>query len=123
MPIVFRVAVVLLALVPITRARGQDSRRLADALDRAESYYNAIGPSPQPIAKWIGSNRVAFSTNGSAPWTVLDATTQQVASSDAADSAVGGPGPGFQPPLGLAYFGIGSPPPANSGPWKVQALN
>jgi len=112
----------MLAWVPSSTASGQDSLRLANALARAERYYDAMGPRPQPAAKWLDGDRFAYSPGGNGPWTIIDATTQRVASSEAPDAAVGGPGPGFRFPLGLTYFGAGGPP-ANGGPWKTQAAN
>src|SRR5690349_24572350 len=93
----------LLSVFTARIAEGQDSLRLANALQRAERYYDAMGPRPQPVAKWIGEDRFAYSPGGGAPWTVIEAATQKVVASDAPDAAVGGPGPGFRPPLGLAY--------------------
>lgn len=115
--------IIVVSWVPAATVKGQDSLRLANALQRAERYYDAMGPKPQPAAKWLDADRIAYSPTGMAPWTVLDAATQRVVSPNAADTEVGGPGPGFRPPLGLAYFGAGNFPPANSGPWTTRVAN
>ena len=47
----------LLSVFTARIAEGQDSLRLANALQRAERYYDAMGPRPQPVAKWIGDDR------------------------------------------------------------------
>ncbi len=104
-------------------AQGQDPPGLARALERAEQFDAAMGPKPQPTAKWIGGDRLAYSPTGSAPWAVLEASTARVLESDLADAKVGGPGPAMGPPLGLSYFGAGNPGPANSGPWTAQSAN
>lgn len=88
----------------------------------AERYYDAMGPKPQPAAKWIGEDRFAYSP-GNAPWTIIEAATQRVVSSDAPNETVGGPGPGLRPPPGLAYFGAGNTGPASPAPWKLEATN
>ena len=96
-------------------AQGQDSPQLARALDRAEQFYVAIGPKPQPTAKWLAGDRLAYSPAGKAPWTVLDAPTGRVLESEAGDAAVGGPGPASGLPLGLAYFGAANSGTTNAG--------
>ena len=118
-----RVGVLLLLWAPIAIAQGQDSPRLARALERAERFDAAMGPKPQPTAKWLGADRLAYSPEGKAPWTVLEASTARVLESGVTDTAVGGPGPTVGLPLGLAYFGAGNAGPANSGPWTTQLSN
>lgn len=115
--------IVVLSWVPSATAKSQDSLRLANALKRADAFYDAMGPKPQPAAKWIDADRIAYSPTGVAPWSIIEAETQRVVSSDAADATVGGPGPGFQLPLGLAYFGAGNSAPASSGPWTARVAN
>jgi dipeptidyl aminopeptidase/acylaminoacyl peptidase len=110
--------------VPIAITQGQDPPQLARALERAEQFYVAIGPKPQPTAKWLGEDRLAYALAGKAPWTVLEASTARVLESGISDAAVGGPGPAAPPPsLGMAYFGAASPGPAHSGGWTAQAAN
>lgn len=116
-------SIVLLSWVPSSTAAAQDSARLASALQRAERYFDAMGPKPQPVAKWISPDRIAYSAGGRAPWTVIEAATQRVISSEAPDAEVGGPGPGLQFPLGLAYFGAGNSAAPGSGPFKTQLAN
>lgn len=120
-----RVGALLLLWVPIAAAQGQDSAPLARALERAERFDAAMGPTPQPIAKWLGGDRLAYSPAGTAPWTVLDASTGQVLESEVADAAVGGPGPPSAPPLGMAYFGPANSGPADPGPpaWTARPAN
>jgi dipeptidyl aminopeptidase/acylaminoacyl peptidase len=119
----WRAGALLLVWVSIASAQGQDSPELARALDRAEQYYVAIGPKPQPTAKWLGADRLAYSPAGKAPWTILDASTGEVRQSEVDDAAVGGAGPAVtSPSLGMAYFGPGPSGPAPSG-WTAQAAN
>ena len=115
-----RVGAMVLLWVPIAIAQGQDSPRLASALERAERFDAALGPKPQPTAKWLGGDRLAYSPTGQAPWTALEAATGRVLESELADTAVGGPGPAVALPLGLASFGPANPEPANSGPWTTR---
>src|SRR5690349_10921807 len=122
-PISVWALVVLVSWIPNATVRGQDSLRLASALQRADRYYDAMGPRPQPTSKWIGEDRFAYSPGGSAPWTIIEAATGKVISSDTPDAAVGGPGPGFRFPLGLSYFGADNPASPNSGPWVTQVAN
>src|SRR5688572_4189758 len=103
-------------------AQGQDFPQLSRALERAEQFDAALGPQPQPTAKWLGGDRLAYSPAGKAPWSILEASTGRVLESEIADAAVGGPGPAVAPPLGLAYFGANSGP-ANSGPWTARTEN
>ena len=113
-----------LGWIAIASAQGQDSPALARALERAEQFYVAIGPKPQPTAKWIGGDRLAYSPAGKAPWAVLDPTTGQVLQSEVDDAAVGGPGPGVAPPsLGMAYFAPATSAPGNAGGWTAQPAN
>ena len=116
----WRLAVVVMSWVPIAIAKGQDSPELARALERADRFDAAIGPKPQPVAKWVGKDRLAYSATGKAPWTVLDPATARVLESDADDSAVGGPGPAMGLPLGLAYFGSARP---GRAPWTARTEN
>lgn len=117
-----RVAALFLLCVPMAAAQGQDSPQLASALERAERFDGALGPQPQPIAKWRG-DRVAYSPTGKAPWTVLDVSTGRVLESDVSDGAVGGPGPAVGPPsLGMAYFAANTAP-ANAGLWTAKSAN
>ena len=64
-----RMGALLLCWVSIAGAQGQDSPRLAGLLQRAERFDLAIGPKPQPTAKWVGGDRLAYSPTGTAPWT------------------------------------------------------
>ena len=118
-----RTGALLLAWVPIVSAQGQDSERLARALERAERFDAAMAPKPQPVAKWLERDRLAYSPSGKAPWTVVEAATGRVLESDVSDAAVGGPGPAAGLPLGLASFGSADSGAANSGPWTAQATN
>ena len=77
--------------LPITIAQGQDSLRLARALERAERFDATMAPKPQPTAKWLSGDRLAYSPAGNAPWSVLEAQTARVLESGVADAAVGGP--------------------------------
>jgi dipeptidyl aminopeptidase/acylaminoacyl peptidase len=114
----------LVCWVPIALAQGQDSPHLARALERAEEFYVAVGPKPQPTAKWLGRDRLAYSLAGKAPWTVFEASTGRVLESEVDDGAVGGAGPAMAPPsLGMAYFGPAGSGPANAGGWTAQAAN
>ena len=117
-----RAGALVLSLGPIATALGQDSLRLARALERADRFDAAMGPRPQPTAKWLGADRLGYSPTGKAPWTVLDAATARVEQSEVDDAAVGGPGPAMAMPLGLASFGPDSPP-ANPGGWTAQTAN
>lgn len=105
-----RIGTLLLSLGSIATASGQDVPGLARALERADRFDAAMGPKPQPVAKWLNGDRIAYSPGGKAPWTVLEASTARVLQSDADDAVVGGPGPAMGLPLGLASFG-----PANGG--------
>ncbi|HEX6573943.1 MAG TPA: DPP IV N-terminal domain-containing protein [Gemmatimonadaceae bacterium] len=119
---VLLMAVVMLSWVPTSVAKGQDSLRLARALERAEQLYAAVAPKPQPTARWLDGDRVAYSPNGQAPWTILEAATARVL--DSADTAV--PGGPLPPPAianFLAYFGAGNAGPAKPGPWSVKVAN
>lgn len=118
-----RIAALFLCCVSIASAQGQDSPPLARALERAERFDAALGPQPQPTAKWLGGDRLAYSPAGKAPWTVLEAATGRVLESEVAETAVGGPGPAAALPLGLASFEPVNPAPASSGSWKVQTTN
>jgi dipeptidyl aminopeptidase/acylaminoacyl peptidase len=117
-----RVSALFLLWVPIAIAQSQDAPQLARALERADRFDAALGPQPQPTAKWLDGDRLAYSPAGKAPWTVLEAPTGRVLESEVADAAVSGPGPGpaLGLPLGLAYFA-----PTNSGPpvWTAQSAN
>lgn len=108
--------------VPLVTAQGQDSPQLARALERAERFDAAMGPKPQPAAKWLEGDRLAYSPSGKAPWAVLDAAAARVLESDVADAAVGGPAAGGALPLGLASFEPATSGPANSS-WSAQATN
>ena len=61
----------------------------ARALERAEQFYVGIGPKPQPTAKWLGGDRLAYSFDGKAPWTVFEASTARVLESESGDAACG----------------------------------
>ena len=115
-----RVGALLLSLGPMVTAEGQDSVRLARALERADRFDAGMGPKPQPSARWLSGDRLAYAAAGKAPWTVFEATTGRVLESDVADAAVGagdqGPPPAFA--NYMAYFG-----PANTGPNTVQVAN
>jgi dipeptidyl aminopeptidase/acylaminoacyl peptidase len=118
-----RVGALVLSLGPITTALGQDSVRLARALERADRYDAALGPKPQPAAKWLGGDRLAYAPEGKAPWTILEAATWRVLESGIADAPVGGPGPAVGMPFGLASFGPDNAGPVNPGQWTAQAPN
>ena len=119
-----RVGALFLGLVPVAIAQGQAPPAVARALERAEQFYVAIGPKPQPAAKWLDGDRLAYSPAAKAPWTVLDATTGRVLQSQVDDAAVGGAAPAVAPPsVGMAYFAAASPGPANAGGWMAQAAN
>jgi dipeptidyl aminopeptidase/acylaminoacyl peptidase len=120
-----RVSALFLLCLPILIAQGQDSLRVARALERADRFDAAMGPKPQPIAKWLAADRLAYSPDGKAPWTVLEATTGRVLQSEVDDAAVGGPGPAVLPPsLGIAYF-VPDPGTANPGRplWTARSEN
>ena len=117
-----RIGALLLSLGPLASAVGQDSPQLAGALERADRLDAAMGPKPQPAAKWLGGDRLAYSPDAKAPWTVVEAATGRVLESEGADEAVGGPGPAMAMPLGLASFGPANPP-ANPGHWTAQTAN
>jgi dipeptidyl aminopeptidase/acylaminoacyl peptidase len=91
-------------------------------LERAEKFDVGLGAgmSQQPFAKWVGSDRLAYSPSGEAPWTVIEGATGRMLESEAGDGAVGGPGPTMGPPGGLGYFVS-----ANSGPssWTARSTN
>lgn len=117
------VAAVLLCGIPVVHAQVQDPPAIARALERAERFDAATGPRPQPTAKWVGPDRLAYSPTGSAPWSIFEPATGRVLESDQSDAKVGGPGPAATPPLGLAYFGAGGVPSTNAGEWTTQAAN
>jgi hypothetical protein len=108
--------------VPLVTAQGQDSPQLARALERAERFDAAMGPQPQPTAKWLGGDRLAYSSAGKAPWTILEPSSARVLESEAGDAAVGGPGPVATLPLGLASFEPANSAPANPS-FTVQTTN
>ena len=122
-----RVGALLLSLGPMATASGQDSARVARALERAARFDAAMGPKPQPAAKWLGGggrgDRLAYSPEGKAPWTILEAATGRGLESQVDDAAVGGPGPAVGMPLGLASFGPPNAGPANSGRWTASTPN
>jgi len=118
-----RVAAVVLLSVPVAIAQAQDPAELARALERAEQFYVATGPNPQPTAKWLGGERLAYSPTGNAPWTVLHAPTGRVLESEAGDAAVGGPGPAATLPLGLASFAPETAEPATPARWRAQVAD
>jgi dipeptidyl aminopeptidase/acylaminoacyl peptidase len=113
------IVALLLSWVPIALAQGQDSPRLARALERADRFDAAMAPQPQPTAKWQGADRLAFSPTGTAPWKVVDASSGRVLQADAGDAAVGGSGPAVALPLGLASFEPANPA-ANAGTWTAR---
>ena len=115
-----RVGALLLLWAPIAIAQGQDSPSLARALERAERFDAALTPKPQPLAKWMGGDRLAYSPTGGAPWSVLEAATARVLESGVADGAVGGPGPAAGLPLGLAYFSASN---SASPSWTARTAN
>jgi dipeptidyl aminopeptidase/acylaminoacyl peptidase len=117
-----RISALFLGWVTIVSAQGQDSPGLARLLERAERFDLAIGPKPQPTAKWLAADRLAYSPAAKAPWTVFEVPTLRVLESDAADTAVGGPGPAAGLPLGLASFGPDNPGPVK-GSWTAQTPN
>ena len=98
----------------------QEPLPVARALERAERFDAAMGPKPQPTAKWLDRDRLAYSPVGAAPWTILEMPTGRVLESAADDAAVGGPGPASGLPFALAYFGS-----ANAGPalWTARSAN
>jgi len=119
-----RKAIVVLAVLiaaAAASAQGQDSPRLARALERAEQFDLGLGLglSQQPIAKWLTGDRLAYSPTGKTPWTILEAATARVLKSDVDDAAVGGPGPA-RPDLGPW-----GPPFANADrpAWNVRTEN
>ena len=120
--------IVPVVAVAVASAQGQDSPALARALERAEKFDAAMGPQPQPIAKWLAQDRLAYSPAGRAPWTIFEASTARVLESEVADGAVGGPGPIVGPPLGMAYFQANSSAPASGvaklpgNGWNVAPL-
>jgi dipeptidyl aminopeptidase/acylaminoacyl peptidase len=118
-----RVGALFLCWVSITSAQSQDSPRVASALARAEKFDAAIGPKPQPTAKWVSGDRLAYSPSGAAPWTIFEAATGRVLESEVTDAKVGGAGSTVGPPLGMLYFGAGNAGPVNSGPWTTQVTN
>jgi dipeptidyl aminopeptidase/acylaminoacyl peptidase len=116
-----RVGALVLLWVPLAIAQGQDSPNLARALERAEKFDAALGPQPQQSARWLGGDRLAYSPAGSAPWTILDASSGRVLEAQAGDAALGGGQASAGPPLGIAYFGSGSSGPANPSTWAVKS--
>ena len=72
----FAIAVTMVAgYAPIAIVQGQDSPGLARALERADRFDAAMGPKPQPTAKWLGGDRLAYSPTGRAPWAILEGST------------------------------------------------
>ena len=51
----WRAGALVLCWTPIAIAQGQDSLRLARALERAEKFDAAMAPQPQPTAKYAGA--------------------------------------------------------------------
>jgi dipeptidyl aminopeptidase/acylaminoacyl peptidase len=121
----FRIGALCLCAVSFVSAQGQDSERLARALERADRFDAALGPKPQPTAKWLKDDRLAYSATGGAPWTVLDPATGRLIESAVNDDAVGGPGPALFPPLGLASFGAVDSASANAErpSWTARTAN
>jgi dipeptidyl aminopeptidase/acylaminoacyl peptidase len=120
---ILRVGALFLGFLPgIAHGQGQDSPRLARALERAERFDSALGPKPQPTAKWLAGDRLAYSPTGNAPWAVLEAATGRALEPEVADAAVGGPGPAMGLPLGLSYFVAAASGPA-SPLWMTQPAN
>jgi dipeptidyl aminopeptidase/acylaminoacyl peptidase len=108
------IGALFLSWVSIAVAQGQDPVPLARALERAERFDAALGPQPQPAARWLEGDRLAYSPAGKAPWTVLEASTGRVLESAVADAAAAGPepsGPPFSPIQGA---------PADSGRWTAR---
>jgi dipeptidyl aminopeptidase/acylaminoacyl peptidase len=124
-PRYLRAGALVLLWVPIALAQGQDSPRLARLLERAERFDAVMGVRPQPAAKWRGDDRLAYSPTGTAPWSILEASTGRVLESEVSDAAVGGPGTASGLPFALAYFGPVNAEAANSGApsWTVQPAN
>src|SRR5215210_6878404 len=88
-----RVGALFLWLAPIAIARGQDSPRLARALERAEQFDLGLGASPRPTAQWLPGDRLAWSVTGGAPWTIVDAPTGRVLQSEAGSETMPAQGP------------------------------
>lgn len=93
------------------------------ALERAERFDAAMGPLPQPLAKWLGGDRLAYAPTANARWTILDASTGRVLQSEVDDGAVGGPGAAAGLPLGLAYFQEVSSGQSAPGLWTTRYEN
>jgi dipeptidyl aminopeptidase/acylaminoacyl peptidase len=111
-----RVGVLALCWVALASAQTQDPPQLARLLERAQQFDELMGPKPQPAAKWLAGDRLAYSPTGNAPWTIIDASTARVLESDVAEAAVAGPPPG--PPGGLGYFAQGN---SAASPWSAKA--
>jgi dipeptidyl aminopeptidase/acylaminoacyl peptidase len=108
---------VFLWCLPIAIAQGQDSPSLARALERAEKFDQGLGASQRPAARWVGGDRLAWSVNGGAPWTVVDAPTGRVVQSEAGNETLPEQGPPPDFPLWLARR-------ENTGPfWMVRTEN
>jgi dipeptidyl aminopeptidase/acylaminoacyl peptidase len=108
------VAALSLALTAVARAQGQDPPQLARALERADRFDAAMGPQPQPTARWLGGDRVAYSATGAAPWSILDGATGRVVESDANNATAAAQA------LGQTLPGHLLGPYANSGRWVVR---
>ena len=115
----WRAGALLLLWTSVATAQGQDSPGLARALERAERFDGALGAKPQPTAKWVGGDRLAYSPTGGAPWNFLEASTGRVLESEVTDGAVGGPGPAASLPLGLAYLSEGN---SGSTSWTARPV-
>jgi dipeptidyl aminopeptidase/acylaminoacyl peptidase len=96
---------------------------LARALERADRFEAAMAPKPEPAAKWLSGDRLAYSADGKAPWTVIDAPTGRVQDSEVDDTTAGGPGPSPGLPLGLASFASANATSANPASWSAQVTN
>ena len=108
------IGVLVLWPVPAAAARQQDPAPLARALERAERFDAAMGPQPQPVARWLAADRIAYSATGAAPWAVLDAATGGVLERDANVPPASG-----QMPPGPLGRGLG--PYANTRRWTASA--
>ena len=100
-------------------AQGQDSLRVALALERAERFDAGLGASQRPNAQWLSGDRLAYSVTGAAPWTILDLSTGRVLQSDAGTETVP-----VQPPSAASGIPSWLLPPENTTPaWTVRTEN
>ena len=119
-----RCAALLLYFFPAAFANAQDSPALARALERADRFYAALGPQPQPVARWVAADQLAYSATGSSPWSIIEASTGKVLQAEVDGASLSAPGPVSGAPFGFSYFlGNSGPGATVKGTWTAKVVN